>query len=769
MADGSYSVAALCYRDRDREFTTPPDYAQDRHVDMLGGKTWQQWHEAHRDHYARIELWAEGAAAPELLVSAERLVGPVAPREEVSTATFAWARHNAEAGLWELQLHQGGSTETVAATRAGFPRLSVAALGGATYFAFRSGRVDRATVTVLDEHGEHLAAVAGTNPVLRAGAGRLWLLTERVTPDAIDLRLHAIAADGAVEPAVRVPAVDAYNVSADLLVTAGRVDVAWETSPAWGDDPYVGSHRRIAVATADLEGHFGPAGLLPIPPLALQPGHPTRRRRNLPPIRPRLIAMPDASPAVAYRRHHAAVGRTYGWHVWMLRREAGRWHRPQRVSTCFGASDVGYDIVHTSGEFLGLFPACDNRLKSSPCENFRYHVERFTPSRPLGEADLPRGAVAAYLIPPGRPGLCPSPPPLEAPPEGYRLLWGDLHVHSNQSKCMTMVDGAVEENIRFHRDTLGCEVIGLTDHHHHMSRPEWHWMADKLDEEAPPGTILFHGTEPGIRPGDHTNTYARDRETLLRYVALKLTHFDRPELYAAIREAFAPGEILCLRHIHGTGSGAGSIYSEENVRSHAADLEPAMEVIQVRGTYFFDAPWEAAHLMPTNFLNAGCKVGLLGGTDHTNHHWQPNAFGLTGFWVTEATIDGVFEAIIHRRTLATANGKLAIWAELAGTGIGREVRCDPGPLQFRVQLAAGRPIRRATLLRNGEFLPWTQLSPDFRSGTIVLEDPAPLPGENWYVVAAQAESLFTEGMDYDPDDPCQRWCYAFASPHFVTL
>ncbi len=45
MADGSYSVAALCYRDRDREFMTPPDYAQDRHVTSLGGATWQPEHQ----------------------------------------------------------------------------------------------------------------------------------------------------------------------------------------------------------------------------------------------------------------------------------------------------------------------------------------------------------------------------------------------------------------------------------------------------------------------------------------------------------------------------------------------------------------------------------------------------------------------------------------------------------------------------------------------------------------------------------------------------
>ena len=164
-----------------------------------------------------------------------------------------------------------------------------------------------------------------------------------------------------------------------------------------------------------------------------------------------------------------------------------------------------------------------------------------------------------------------------------------------------------------------------------------------------------------------------------------------------------------------------------------------MEAMQGRGNNLLGKDGKAG--FPAIYLNHGFQIGLVGGSDHFRETEAVNRYCLTGFWVRERSVAGVWEALRHRRTLAVSNAKVAIWVMLEGKSMGEEVDAA-GPLRFRVALAAARPVRRVTLIRDGEVLPWTAV--DAASAALTLEDATAAPGRHWYVVTAEADSAYPQ-------------------------
>ena len=131
-----------------------------------------------------------------------------------------------------------------------------------------------------------------------------------------------------------------------------------------------------------------------------------------------------------------------------------------------------------------------------------------------------------------------------------------------------------------------------------------------------------------------------------------------------------------------------------------------MEAMQTRGnmmvTSFRDRPF-----FPNNFLTSGARIGLVGGSDHSRGA-GPNRFCLTGLWVSDVTPQAVFDALRSRRTVATANGKIAVWATSQGKSIGESVSVS-GSVTIEAHLACATPIHRVCLMRDGELLAWHEI------------------------------------------------------------
>jgi hypothetical protein len=373
--------------------------------------------------------------------------------------------------------------------------------------------------------------------------------------------------------------------------------------------------------------------------------------------------------------------------------------------------------------------------KARSCHDFRVEVIRLDADESLPMPETPRGHEAVYVLPPSLPPVAPAPPDLTDPPRGLSLVWGDLHAHSAYSKCMSGNDGLPEDVLRFERDVLGCRVLCLTEHVEYMGCPEHTHVLDRLEAEAGDGCIPLYAVEWAKAPAHHTNFYAVDRKVFdgLRGILLACHHLTA--VYERVKAELPPGSVLAIRHTHGRNDGDFGVSGPRTTETHDPVMEPAMEAMQTRGNMMMEA-LRGLPPFPSNFLNAGARVGLVAGSDHCRGGGL-NRFCLTGFWVTEPSAAAVFDAIRGRRTIACANGKVAVWACTGGKAMGEAVEVF-GPVRVQAQFASARPVKRACLLRDGQPLPWVEVGAETARIELADEPPA---GRHWYSVTAEADSI----------------------------
>ena len=260
---------------------------------------------------------------------------------------------------------------------------------------------------------------------------------------------------------------------------------------------------------------------------------------------------------------------------------------------------------------------------------------------------------------------------------------------------------------------------------------------------------VLYGAEPSIAPGRHTNFYAKDRDVFERLCSIAASHRkSRVDIYRHIREELPPGSVLALRHFHGRYTA-----DAEMLQNFEPRLEVAMEAMQGRCNSMLE-PEAKAPLFPHAFLNHGRKIGLVGGSDH--YRSGSNHFCLTGFWVKDPSPEGVWEAIVNRYTFGVSDAKIAMAATCGDAPAGAMISLNHGQeMRIRLNIACARTVRRATLIRDGEVLPWTEVGSN--AAVIELLDACPQPGYHWYVPTVQAETAYGSTLSG----------YGHTSPFFV--
>ena len=692
------------------------------------------WREAYARIGRRVVLASESDPAGAELAQAERVCGPVCPRERVESPVLAWTQRIG--GAWELKCLADGATRTVLRSISVLRSPQVAAGPDGLLLAVeRDTDGQRGEVLVVDTAGREMLRAEGRAPKLAGDPRGAVLLVEQCGRNAITLCVRQLAG-GRVGREAELAGPDEYTFNAEIACGAdGSAFVVAESCPAFGMDCRVGLHRDLLAwrweADADPEDISGPAGRLPIPRRTFN----YWSDENLPPIRPRVFVDADG-PVVVFRQFRHFAFKTFGWDTLWCRWAGEGWREPVRLSEHLSTPDTGYAVFPSGGRYVSVLPCLDNAGGPDRCENHRVEIAAFDAEHALPPCEIPDDKRGVYIVPTGYKDIAPSPPPLQEPHEGRTLIWGDMHPHTAYSKCVSAQDSSPDEMFRYARDVLGCDVFTFADHSRMMSGPENTWVQDQLEIHAGRDGIVLYGTEPGTRPGHDTNWYCLDREIYDRLRCIldnDTPNGSRQLTYRMACEELPVGSVLALRHFHGDPLG-----DDECVQSFEPRLEVAMEAMQGR----VNALLEAGNypLFPNQFLNAGAKVGLVGGTDHYRGK-GPNHVCLTGFWVKERTAAGVWEAICNRYTIAMSDAKIALAATMKGQPAGRNVPTDEdGVVRVRLSASCARPIRRATLLRDGEPLPWVEVNAT--SATIELMDDRPAAGRHWYVPTVEVETAY---------------------------
>lgn len=740
---GSWYGGVLTIEDRDEAFLAIPEGASSFEDRAAQCRTW--W-DAVRGLPRRVVLVTPGADEPNRTVVGEAgyIEGPVCPKERTESPLLVWIERAGP--QWRLRLHQDSQARVVVSSGEAIRCPSVAMTEAGLVLAFeRDVGPFETKVAVTDAGGRTIASTPGRLPRLCAAPSGFVVATERATRDAVRLNLEYIV-DGSVRAATELHEGD-YLFNADLAWSPKdrAVVVAAESSPRFGYSNQIGSCRTIHTWKWAPDAEPVAFGMLPVERRAflsfIAP-------ENLSPIKPHVV-IEDDGPTVAFKEHRYFTKKTFGWDLFVCRRSAGAWDPPVRVSPSLTTSDSPFGLVVIEGRYVGLFPAHENKGGPTRCFDHRVEVLRFDRTHRLDRYEVPDDKKNAFVMPVSYANISPPPADLKNPYPGRQLIWGDLHIHSIYSKCVAAVDGDPEENIRYVRDVLGCRVFAVAEHTQIAPGREGAWRLDRIEGVVGRDNVLLYASEPGMRAMRHTNWYTRDRETFEKLERVFIAH-DRNyhDILRQLREDLPYDSVFMMRHFHGD-----AIPDEQILQHFDPHFEVAMEAMQGRCNAMLEAR-EGATKFPNQFLDAGCKIGLVGGTDH--FRICPNHFCLTGFWVKEVSAAGVWEAIRNRYTIAMSDSRVAMKTGCKGVPMGREVTlAEDEDFRVSVDAACARPILRAGLMRDGVLLPMVEIHA--KDVSIELTDPSPAPGRHWYVPTLEVATAYEEGHT--------GICHA--SPYFV--
>jgi len=344
-------------------------------------------------------------------------------------------------------------------------------------------------------------------------------------------------------------------------------------------------------------------------------------------------------------------------------------------------------------------------------------------------------------------GLAAVSNPIRIEQDVERILWGDLHGHSQLSDGT----GTPDQYYRYARDVAGLDVSALTDHDHWGlelldARPS-HWQAirESVDRFHDPGrfvTLLGYEWTNWLHGHRHV-LYFDDEHSGEVLSSLDPRYQTPADLWAGLRGQSA---LTFAHHSAGGPVSTNWRYPPDPV------LEPVTEIVSVHGSSeAADSPRPIYDPVPGNYVRdavgAGYVLGFIGSGD--SHDGHPGLVqlsdpggsgGLAAIMSESLTRDGVLEALRARRVYATNGPRIWLRVQLGGLPMGTLIPFDadsPDTTTLVIDVEADAPIERVDLIRSGH------VATIPGEGRLDLhaqrEIPALQPGEYHYVRVVQVD------------------------------
>jgi hypothetical protein len=332
--------------------------------------------------------------------------------------------------------------------------------------------------------------------------------------------------------------------------------------------------------------------------------------------------------------------------------------------------------------------------------------------------------------------------PLLVAPEPPRILWGDLHGHSNLSDGT----GTPDDYYRYARDVAGLDVAALTDHDHwgvpflDESPALWREIREAAARFHAPGrfvTLLGFEWTSWLHGHRHVLHFEDDGPLLS---SLDAASDDPAELWAALRGRPA---LTFAHHSAGGPVATNWAFAPDPV------LEPVTEVVSVHGSSEApDAPIPIHAPVAGNFvrdvLARGWRLGFIGsGDSHDGHpglaQLASPSGGLAAIFAAAPTREAVLAALRARRCYATNGPRIVLEATLAGRPMGERV--PPGDQPLRVRVIAPGALERVEVIRGADVAFSARVPPGEEQREAALDEPLRelRPGEFVYLRAVQRD------------------------------
>jgi hypothetical protein len=604
------------------------------------------------------------------------------------------ARTDAEARAWDWRAH-GFTEASGGADAAALAARSVIEIGdAAALHALRGAPLAHGALLVED------GAPRGWSPsgcVLPGGARALAYDNGDAGDYDVLLREGAGAAlvlAGAAAFAARP------SLAADA---SGRLWAAWETGPAgWGRSPELHGARSISLAVRNGGGDPGEWRAAPGLDALLRAAGPGGAR-YVTAEHPHLVADAGGALWLFYRamvepsEPDAGLrsARTILWQQRALVLTATGWLGPADLPAGDGPNHPCLTaLALPEGGVLAVYGTDHRRAHAATVDSWSRTLAR---GFALHGARLraPAGAPVTAGWPPHRTGRsAPAGPPPPADPapelvaEGFVRLWGDLHRHTEFSRCKMDADGTLHDQWRYALDVAALDFLAVTDHMQHADPREWSWQLEMVRSFSVPGRFAtLYGLEAAL-PSGHRNLIAAEYADALAFGEILARGGDPAEQLGARPVLVIPHQLADRQAVFAW-------------RAQDAAHERLVEVFQARrGAYesasgprrTLDAAPSA--LWATDHLARGFRFGFAGSSDH-----QAVLAAYTAVLARGRGRAEVFEALRARRCYA-ASAKLALDVRLGALQLGEE-GAVPADAALIARIAAGAPLAWVEIVRNG--------------------------------------------------------------------
>jgi hypothetical protein len=340
------------------------------------------------------------------------------------------------------------------------------------------------------------------------------------------------------------------------------------------------------------------------------------------------------------------------------------WTKPEMLLSSEGRLDQRIVATQAGGKIVAVYPAGSSHntiyartFETGPASGAD-PVPQVTAAGPI-QAKSAAAAASRHIL------------------NGYQLVWGDLHRHTDISEDGGIIDGSLMDTMRYSVDAAGLDFIGITDHTRYLPRRYNLWRIQQIaDLFYTPGTFSpMHSYERSqYTPWGHRNIVHlnRDYTPVPGSYDIGDTGVSPDGLWAALRGKKA----ISIPH---TTAWANKQVSWDY---NDPDIERVVEIYQgLRSTYEYSgAPDPAGRVVYEkdsknfiwNALERKLKLGFIASSDHRSTHMS-----FAAVYSKNIDRESIFEGLRARRTYAATDKILLDFsiekhlmgeeAELAGT------------------------------------------------------------------------------------------------------
>lgn len=457
---------------------------------------------------------------------------------------------------------------------------------------------------------------------------------------------------------------------------------------------------------------------------------------------PRLVFDASGRLYIAYRTLHEPIAQRtfYYWDITTRSLDGSKWTAPVRLAGSDGPTEEPSLQPDGDGAMRVFFQRDYRRTKIGNDGNmlpkiangklaafFDHHADYGDPKLRHGDIYVTRVPGAGASGPQADGAVEPAPirvrklQAFEPYRKGeYTVLFGDLHRHSNVSRCSRGNEPDPDDHYRYSRDICRYDFLGVSDHAAHTSDYNW-WRLQKLaDLYYTPGhfTTMFGVEWNG--PEGHKNVMSPSRR--LPLLATTGVAPNALKLWEAL-DAWG-GPAITIPH-------SSSLPGQDcDWSKHNDKYQRLVEVFQsCRGSFEGEG---APRLFPLatlknqhvqNALAMKYRLGMICSSDH--------GYGASYacVYAKENTREAVFDALHDRRTYgATAYG-IIVDFNINGAMMGRDVKRDGGVRATGYVRGAAKLDKVQILKDNQVVQEWTPSGTELK---VDWKDPEPGTGLHWY-------------------------------------